>query len=670
MENVSMSKGVFAHKGSYTIGKKKKKKKGRDHRAQNPEYSNEPWYVAYSEMWRYIEQALENVRSRMFHKVMSNLEHFVSKAKTSPLNATSKEIATAILLIGVNVPDYVVLFDTAVSKLGKITPHIAVLWSRNCGNVKSIIEDTVHQLVNVSQSDDAPKVPKTRCTMRALKEHFGKYHEMEDPLVLILPDFESFSTDVLHNFILVLSSYTSTLKFVLILGVATSLHIVHRSLTYDVTSKLTVQVFYTQTQVETLSDVLESTVFSTEIPFKLIGRAFQLLTDIFLFYDFSVDHFLQNYKICMIQHFYGNNMSYLCCHPKDIKSRISKLSNEDIADIKGLPSIAKYLKTSKKSTSEDNDGRDNEKFKELLETVLNKFHGFMHQFLIALRCLHYLVASLPGSPMGKQLREVYTKAVYTSNFTGCAEYKESLKLLGFLSKEELLSKLESIMKIVDGSADPIIENIKSELEIRIETIRKASLGVAKASSELVTVNDKLSRLQLKEKLLKMSQQQSRSAYKQAQHDLIDYLDRHVFSVHLVDPSRVTAHEIFCYSDGNQAKHHIRGSLRAAIHTGLSDPQIYLDCDCCKLENDDDIPHTLPDLSIIYKLHLESRKLINMYDWLQAFLTIVNPQAAQEQEQRDVDPRMQARFTQAVAALQFLGFIKTSRSKTDHVRRLM
>lgn len=79
-----------------------------------------------------------------------------------------------------------------------------------------------------------------------------------------------------------------------------------------------------------------------------------------------------------------------------------------------------------------------------------------------------------------------------------------------------------------------------------------------------------------QKLLKMSQQQSRSAYKQAQLDLIDYLDRKVFSVHLIDPSRVTAYEIFCYSDGNQAKHHIRGSLRAAIHTGLSDPQIYLD----------------------------------------------------------------------------------------------
>ncbi|XP_032671953.1 origin recognition complex subunit 3 [Odontomachus brunneus] len=665
MENVSVSKGVFAYKGSYKIGKKIKSRND----VQDPEYFNESWYVAYSEMWQYIEQAVENVRSRMFHEVMSNLESFVSKAKATTLNTISTEIATAILLTGVNVPDYTVLFDTTVSKLGKITPHIAVLWSRNCGNVKSIIEDTVYQLVNASESDDVPAVPKNRCTMRVLKEHFKKYRNAEDPLVVILPDFESFSTNVLHDFILVLSSYTSTLKFVLILGVATSLHIVHRSLTYDVTSKLTVQVFHTQTQMKTLTDVLESTVFSTEIPFKLIGRAFQLLTDIFLFYDFSVDHFLQNYKICMVQHFYDNNISSLCCHPKDIKRRISKLTDEDIADIKGLPSIAKYLKTSSGSTNgKDDDEHGDEKFKELLKTLLSKFHGFMHQFLIVLRCLHCLVTSLPGSPMGKQLREVYTKAVYTSNLMDSAEYKECLKLLGFLSKEELLSKLESIVKIVGDSADPTIISIKRDLETRIETIREASLDVAKAPSELVTVNDKLSRLQLKEKLLKMSQQQSRSAYKQAQHDLIDYLDRRVFSVHLVDPSRVTAHEIFCYSDGNQAKHHIRGSLRAVIHTGLSDPQIYLDCDCCKLENDDDIPRTLPDLSIIYKLHLESRKLINMYDWLQAFLTIAS-QTQSAQEQRDVDPRMQARFTQAVAALQFLGFIKTSRSKTDHVKRL-
>ncbi|XP_018366065.1 PREDICTED: origin recognition complex subunit 3 [Trachymyrmex cornetzi] len=666
MENVSLSKGVFAYKGSYKIGKKKKK-------VECPAYFNEPWYIAYDETWGYIEQAAQNVRSKMFQQVISNLESFVSKIKATPLNESFHEIATAILLTGVNVPDHMTLFDTVVSKLSKITPHLAMICSRKCNSVKNIIEDTVYQFIHQnsssesdseSESNRAPEVRKSQCTMRVLKKIFAEYHDPEDPLIIILPDFESFPISVLHDFILVLSSYRSTLKFILIFGVATTLHVVHKSLTYDVTSKLVVQVFYTQTQVKTLADVLENTVFSTKIPFKLIGRAFQLLTDIFLFYDFSVDNFLQNYKICMIQHFYKNDASSLCCQPKDIKKKISELTAENITEIKSLPSIAKYLKTS--NASGDKKLSDKE-FMELLEQLLNKFHKFMNQFLIVLRCLHCMVASLPGSPMGKQLREIYTKAVYTNNLAESSEYKDCMKLLGFLSKEELLSKLESVIKIVEDSKDSKIKKIKIDLNNHIKTIREASLSTA-TTSEIISVEEKLNRMQLKEKLLKMSQQQSRSAYKQALLDLIDYLDRKVFSVHLIDPSRVTAHEIFCYSDGNQAKHHIRGSLRAAMHTGLSDPQMYLDCDCCKLENDGDIPRTLPDLSIIYKLHLESRKLINMYDWLQAFLTIVDPQT-QHAEQRDVDPLLQARFTQAVAALQFLGFIKTSRRKTDHVKRL-
>ncbi|KYM89711.1 Origin recognition complex subunit 3 [Atta colombica] len=716
MENVSLSKGVFAYKGSYKIGKKKKKVKC-------PAYFNEPWYIAYDETWGYIEQAAENVRSKMFQQVISSLESFVSKIKATPLNGSFHEIATAILLTGVNVPDHTTLFDTVVSKLSKITSHLAMICSRNCNNVKNIIEDTVYQFIHKnsnsesesgseSESNHIPEVRKSQCTMRILKKIFAEYHDPEDPLIIILPDFESFPINVLHDFILVLSSYRNTLKFVLIFGVATTLHVVHKSLTYDVTSKLV--VFYTQTQVKTLADVLENTVFSTKIPFKLIGRAFQLLTDIFLFYDFSVDNFLQNYKICMIQHFYKNDASSLCCQPKHIKKKISELTAENIAEIKSLPSIAKYLKTS----NGDKKLSDKE-FMELLEQLLNKFHKFMNQFLIVLRCLHCMVASLPGSPMGKQLREIYTKAVYMNNLTESSEYKDCMKLLGFLSKEELLSKLESVIKIIEDSKDSEIKKIKIDLNNHIKKIREASLSTT-TTSEIISVEEKLNRMQLKEKLFKMSQQQSRSAYKQALLDLIDYLDRKVFSIHLIDPSRVTAHEIFCYSDGNQAKHHIRGSLRAVIHTGLSDPQMYLDsrassyngnvleklffsfflrhlifsynssttaekshflvdhgtvnwryifqCDCCKLENDDDIPRTLPDLSIIYKLHLESRKLINMYDWLQAFLTIVNPQI-QHAEQRDVDPLLQARFTQAVAALQFLGFIKTSRRKTDHVKRL-
>lgn len=77
-----------------------------------------------------------------------------------------------------------------------------------------------------------------------------------------------------------------------------------------------------------------------------------------------------------------------------------------------------------------------------------------------------------------------------------------------------------------------------------------------------------------QKLLKMSKERAQSPYKQAQLDVINYLDQNVFSIYLVNPNSIPANEIFCFSDGNLAKQHIRGSLRAAIHTGLNNPQVY------------------------------------------------------------------------------------------------
>ena len=45
--------------------------------------------------------------------------------------------------------------------------------------------------------------------------------------------------------------------------------------------------------------------------------------------------------------------------------------------------------------------------------------------------------------------------------------------------------------------------------------------------------------------------------------------------------------------------------------------------------------------------------------------------SEENETEDgiVDPRLHARFSRAVSELQFLGFIKPSKRKTDHVERL-
>ncbi|XP_076173479.1 origin recognition complex subunit 3 isoform X2 [Ptiloglossa arizonensis] len=661
MDHVSVSKGVFAHKGCYKIGHNKSE-------LLESDYFNEPWYIAYKKAWENIQNAKEEITSNMLQQILNELESFVSNIKEKSIESLENEIQTALVLTGVNVTDHAIMFTRIISKLEPITKHMALIWNKDLKNIKNILEESIYQLMNHEDAGTDEKIKKSQCNMRVLKYWYQKHCKPNDPLVIIITDFESSSPAVLHDFISILSSYSSIMKFILIFGVATTLHAIHRSLTYDVTSKLNVKVFHMQTQINVLSDVLENTVFCSNIPFKLTGRAFQLLTDIFLFYDFSVENFLQSYKICMIQHFYANNINSLCCSPLEINNRISALTNEDLEEIKKLPSIVTYIEQILKEYNID-EPLQNEDFKKILSKLLKRFHQYMHNFLKILRCLHSLMATLPNAPMGKQLREFYAKAVSVNDLKECHEYKECLQLLSFLSKQELLSKLNDILKIIEVPKNSQIVKIKNDLQRHIQTIEAASLETAVTPTDIVVTGEKLSRLQLKEKLLKMSKERAQSPYKQAQLDVINYLDQNVFSIYLVNPNSIPANEIFCFSDGNLAKQHIRGSLRAAIHTGLNNPQVYFNCGCCKLENDEAIPSTLPDLSIIYKLHLESRKLINMYDWLQAFLIIVDPES-DAKEQRDVDPKLQARFTQAVAELEFLGFIKSSRKKTDHVKRLV
>lgn len=80
----------------------------------------------------------------------------------------------------------------------------------------------------------------------------------------------------------------------------------------------------------------------------------------------------------------------------------------------------------------------------------------------------------------------------------CHEYKECLQLLSFLSKQELLSKLNDILKIIEVPKNSQIVKIKNDLQRHIQTIEAASLETAVTPTDIVVTGEKLSRLQLKE----------------------------------------------------------------------------------------------------------------------------------------------------------------------------
>jgi origin recognition complex subunit 3 len=119
------------------------------------------------------------------------------------------------------------------------------------------------------------------------------------------------------------------------------------------------------------------------------------------------------------------------------------------------------------------------------------------------------------------------------------------------------------------------------------------------------------------------------------------------------------------------------------------------------ENDED--GDLPDISILFKGYLESAKMINVYDWFETFAFFLEAQKrrvrkthipdgadgtprtpSKKGKQKQVEGEavdkdtgedeeewlmeVQARFIRALQELDYLGFIKHTGRKADHVMR--
>ncbi|GLB39805.1 putative origin recognition complex (ORC) subunit 3 N-terminus [Lyophyllum shimeji] len=148
---------------------------------------------------------------------------------------------------------------------------------------------------------------------------------------------------------------------------------------------------------------------------------------------------------------------------------------------------------------------------------------------------------------------------------------------------------------------------------------------------------------------------------------------------------------------------INPSVRASIVAGLLEPHKFAEA-----SDEEDNERTslalweLPDTSILFRRYLDSGKMINLYDWFESFQLELETQrkalkqrlvqrtsgshsptkrgrkgkakAAEEaDEEDDLDKwklEVQARFMRAMQELDYLGFIKHTGRKADHVQRVV
>ncbi|XP_069929893.1 origin recognition complex subunit 3 isoform X4 [Oryctolagus cuniculus] len=657
MATSSVSKGCFVFKPN--LKKRKISVPIEDYfSARNNESEDSKLrFETYQLMWQQMKSETERLQEELNKNLFDNLIEFLQKSHSGfqknsrnwGFQIKLREIPTAALVLGVNVTDHELIFRSLTEALqNNVTPHVVSLQAKDCPDIKHFLQKLVSQLMNCcvdvkSKEEESVQVTqkKTHCSMDLLSNWYKTVTQKTEPkipskkrttssqwhsppVVLILKDMESFTTKVLQDFILMSSQHLHEFPLILIFGIATSPIIIHRLLPHAVSSLLCIELFQSLSCKEHLTSVLDKLLLTTHFPFKVNEKVLQVLTNIFLYHDFSIQNFIKGLQLSLLEHFYSQPLSVLCCNLPEAKRRINFLSANQCENIRRLPSFRRYVE--KQASEKQVALLTNERFlKEETQSLLENLHVYHVNYFLALKCLHNFTSSLPKYPLGRQIRELYCTCL-EKNIWDSEEYASALQLLRMLAKDELMTILQKCSSVFKSSSEKQLGSTAKKIEEFLAQFQ--SLDDAKeeedSSGSQPKGLQKTDLYHLQKSLLEMKELR-RTSKKQTKFEVlrekvVNFIDSLVRD-YLSPPETQPLHEVVYFSAAHTLREHLNAAPRIALHTALNNPYYYLKNEALKSE-EGCIPNIAPDICIAYKLHLECSRLINLVDWSEAFATVV------------------------------------------------
>ncbi|XP_027857237.1 origin recognition complex subunit 3 [Xiphophorus couchianus] len=720
MATSSFSRGCFVFKPS--AKKKKKKKTSVDLEGYFTDgcegaESSKTRFKLCLDLWNKIKTETEDLQDELNRNILDSLLEFTRKCSSTRRHGDwasqmrASEIPTAALVLGVNVPDHDMTFQSLSELLRcSVTPHVASLQAKECGALKHLMKRVLERLMDAVVDDEeeeeeeeeiqhsgallhksvhcslralcdwyCSKTKKSSCSSSGKKRSSSAVDEQQQlPVVIIFKDLEAFNPKVLQDFILICSRYLDRLPLMFIFGIATSPSIVQRMLPHSVSSLLCLELFQSLSCTQHLTTVIDKLILTHSFPFKLNGKVMQVLVSIFLYHDFSVRNFIKGLQLALLEHFHSQPLSSLCCRKKEAQIQLQQLGAADLERIRQLPSFNRFLKEQEQQ-EQDNLRTDDAYLKEVCQKLLKALHKYHKNYYPILRCLHTLTSSLPRYPLGKQVRELHLICL-EKNVWESEDYQTAMKLLKMLAKDELISLLQKCAEVLQPVKSKKMKNALVQLEELLDKLKQLNAAAELASSveenltsPVKNLQKKTDLFQLQKTLLEMNESRRSkrmSPFEVLRNEVVEFVDGLVKN-HLLPPESKPLYEVCYYSSSATVRRHLNATPRTSIQAALSSPYCYIQNDILKSE-DGSVSNAAPDICIAHKLHLECGRLINLFDWLEAYSTVVSAAEGNGPDSDGfgkVDEVKHARFIRAVSEMEFLGFIKATKKKTDHVARL-
>lgn len=655
----------------------------------------------YNRLWDDQERRINGILDSFNQLTLENVSQFVKYAVPSKYDGN---IPTALVLTGPNIASHAPLFIQFAERIQTVdnSGPVVVLTSKDASNLKATLKKLIKdatteqdrsldlededQLVVGKKGGMGPKL--LNYDLQILQDWCANHKGRK--IVVAIQDTAPFESTVLADLISLLNSYLDRIPFVLLLGIATSLEIFHDKLPKATIRMMQGEKFDVQRAEECLAKIFDDAMLGEQSVLRLGPSVCRFLVERQKNHTQSIQTFVSALKYAYMSHFYANPLSVIIAYadkPEDMH-----LSKEHLECIRNLPSFRRFIEFELGEDCDISSIRrclEDDSFLEVMTVSwITRCRKYARQVGQSVKVFESIrsISTAPCPPSYELFQKVLTGELHSKS----PMVRDLLLSIKKMNSRTLWSLIEAVKERVDGveSEDLTIDKV-SPCQTMIENLESQTKGVEKAlASAFDTAKSDSLRSTAVSKKIQQSQHKlelskDEIAYTQIVQKVHDILSEY-FEYNFQEMKSFCLYDVFFYDLNSPHGEVFAPRARATIERALSRPVDYLGCECCELssaESDAEksgvegtIKSSHPPTCIIYQLYLEGGALINSYDLWNAFFTVIEGDhdggGGEDQSQHGVDKlTAQALFYRSVAELKFLGFVKNTRKRVDHLQKL-
>ncbi|EFQ87211.1 hypothetical protein PTT_17359 [Pyrenophora teres f. teres 0-1] len=622
---------------------------------------------AYRDLWRQQDERIQDTLEGADSATQEKIADFISSS-SSP-NETKFAIPAALIVAGPSIASHGPFFERLGRRVREENSAYIVLTSGECPNLKTLLKNLIKKVTSRVEDDDEDDIDRPSASSRhgpkLLNYDLGHVQAWQkknqaSSIVVALQDSEGFDVGLLGDLVDLLHSWLDRLPFVLLFGIATSAENFEERLSGNSSRYLEGQKFDVTQSDEIIERLFAATIASTDICLQIGPNLCRRMLDRQKDHVQNTQDFCDGLKYAYMSHFYASLPSIF------LKQGISfeELSADAFEAVRNVPSFRRWVE----DMLEDGHAQDVQKALKDNKYLFGQISQHVQagqQTLATLshasKVLACIRESLQMSP-SVRLSAIWTRAA-AGELAGSPLVREIMLSIKKVPSDKLVHLLGSLkemegayfsMGISDSQQklDSLLQNADAPLRTQHD-VRNESMRTTVVAQKVLLSKHKAA----------LSEQDK--AYSDLVTDFHDKLEGY-FTSSFVEPKTLFLSEVLMYDLKSPHTEVFQPKPRLAVERALATPHDYLGCECCSGidGNPAALSATQPATAIVYQMYLESGTLINVSDLWSAFNAIAGD-GIEENE-----PNIMALFQRALAELRYLGLVKPSRKKTDHISKIM